>query len=187
MDNLSNEVYYKILNFLDLVDIYQLNLTNKTLNVKNKKYVVELVFVNHSLERNIFFKLEMEYLLLNINKICNILKYIINNDFVNLEFNETVFINIVSGIDITGYAVFEYYLSYLKGIDYYVFPELDMDFVRSNTLHIKNQFWEPKYTIYYEEELRLKNMIQSYIQPNKSYKNIIYFNEFQDLIHSSLI
>lgn len=188
METLPNEIFYKILDFLDLKSLKKLSLTNLKIFDKIQKYVVSITFVNHRLQQNTIFKMEFSFFLQNVTKLVNLLKYVINNDFIHLEFEEKVFINIVSGIDIEGYAVFEYYCSYLQGLNYYIFPELDLEHLKQfQRLHIKNLYWQPNYEVYYEDYLKLEDRIKKFIIPKKEYQDIIYFNDIENKINSYLV
>jgi hypothetical protein len=185
MDILPTEIFYHILDFLDFGDIINIYNSHKIIENKIRKYVVSLIFVNHKLKENTIFKLELAFLLLHLSKLINIIGYITNNDFNDVEYHSNIFININSDIDINGYAVFEYYYSYLKGIDYYIFPELDLDYLQKfKKIKSSNK---PTYQIYYEEEIELRILISNFIKPRKDYQTINYFNTYENLINSNLI
>ena len=86
METLPNEIFYKILDFLDLRSLKKLSLTNLKMFDKIQKYVLSITFVNHRLQQNTIFKMEFSFFLQNVTRLVNLLKYVINNDFINLEF-----------------------------------------------------------------------------------------------------
>ncbi len=82
MDSLPNEIYYQILKYLDYQDLLSLSKTCSKLQETTGSFIFRLTFVNHRLKQNNIFYFPFQKLLEYKNRIINILKYIIQNDFV---------------------------------------------------------------------------------------------------------
>ena len=115
------------------------------------------------------------------------LEYICQNDFIFYDFHEKL--NYISGIDINGFSVFEYYISQLKGNYFYILPEIEINFNKNNIkqFYLKQGDSQIKYDIYYEDEINLINVIKRYICPKENYKNVLYNNPGINEISSYLI
>lgn len=183
LENLPIELFYKILDFLDIIDIKNILLLSNKIFKRIMGYNINLIFVNNKEKINYFFIYTIEYLIKNKKRIINKLEIICNNDFIELDFNEKVYINYINRLDIIGIFVYNYYISYIKGINFYVLPK----FKDVENLILDDHLYYPEYQIYFENDIKLKEKIKKYIIPNKNYKNI-KFNYFtKDLINSNLI
>lgn len=183
LEKLPNELFYKILDFLEIRDIKNLFFLSSYLFKRIMSYNINLVFVNNKQKINYFFVYSIEYLLKNKKRIINKLEIICNNDFIELEFQEKVYFNYINNLDIIGILVFNYYISYIQGIDFYVLPK----FNDINNFILKDHMYYPDYKIYFENEIKLKEKLKKYISPNKNYKTI-KFNYFKnELLNSNLI
>lgn len=188
LEILTPEIFYCILDFLDPIDINNLYLTSSKIQELLKKYVVKLVFVNHSEKVNTFFKFEYEYYIKNKNKIANIINQILVNDFFYTCRTPNLFLNMMTRIDIDGYAVFEFYVSLLKNKNYYIFPMIDTDYyISTGKLLLQKYPLQPQYEIYYADDINIYNIIKEYVTPKKEYVNKIYYNTYLNLINSNLI
>lgn len=187
--NLPNEIFYKILNNLNISELFNLSDVNNIINDKMKYYKIKLYFINNSSKQNNILQYDFHNIKNNKRDIIKRLEYICQNDFIFYDFHEKVFVNYISGIDINGYSIFEYYISQLKRNNYYILPECEIKFNKNNIkqLYLNQLDTQIKYNIYYEDEINLVNIIQRYIFPNEKYKNIIYNNPQINKINSYLI
>ena len=187
--NLPNEIFYKILNNLNISELFNLSDVNNIINDKMKYYKIKLYFINNSSKQNNILQYDFHNIKNNKRDIIKRLEYICQNDFIFYDFHEKVFVNYISGIDINGYSIFEYYISQLKRNNYYILPECEIKFNKNNIkqLYLNQLDTQIKYNIYYEDEINLINIIQRYIFPNVTYKNIIYNNPQINKINSYLI
>lgn len=183
LEKLPIELFYKILDFLNIKEIRNLLFLSSTIFKKIMGYNISLIFVNNNQKINYFFNYTFEYLINNKKRIVNKLETICNNDFIELEFEHKVYINYINKLDIIGILVYNYYISYIQGINFYILPK----FKDIENLILDDHMYYPEYIIYFEEDIKLKEKIKKYIMPNKNYKNI-KFNYFRkDLFDSNLI
>ena len=187
--NLPNEIFYKILNNLNIYELFNLSNVNKSINEKMKYYKIKLYFINNSSKVNNILQYDFINIKNNKKDVIERLEYICQNDFIFYDFYEKVFLNYISGIDINGFSVFEYYISQLKGKNYYILPECKIKFNKNNKKQLYLNHWNTqiRYDIYYEDEINLINVIERYICPKENYKNVLYNNPGINEINSYLI
>lgn len=189
IQNIPNEIFFKILDNLKINNLINLYNVSNIIKHKMKYYKIKLYFINNLLKKNNILIFNF-YNFINIRDIIiTRLEYICQNDFIFHDFHEKVFINYISGIDINGFSVFEYYIAQLKGNDFYILPECRIIKNKRgmNQIYLNNFDSQVKYNIYYEDEIKLTNIIKKYIIPNKNYKNILHNNPKINIISSYLI
>ena len=183
IEKLPIEIFYKVMGFLDIKDLKNLIFLSKTFYERVLKCKISLIFVNNKQKINYFFNYNFEYLLKNKTRILNKLESICNNDFIEVEFDTKVYINYLNQLDIIGILVYNYYIYYIQGKDFYVLPKFkDLD-----KLILEDHMYYPEYVTYTEKDIQLKKKLQRYITPNKKYKNIKFNYYKKDLFHSNLI
>ena len=187
--NLPNEIFFKILDNLNICELFKLSNVNRLLNDKMKYYKIKLYFINNSSKVNNILQYDFFNIKNTKKEVIERLEYICQNDFIFYDFHEKVFLNYISGIDINGFSVFEYYISQLKGNYFYILPEIEIKFNKNNIKQFYLKQWDSqiKYDIYYEDEINLINVIKRYICPKENYKNVLYNNPGINEISSYLI
>ena len=181
--DLPNEVFYRILFFLDIRNIKKLFSISSKLFEKILGYNFQIIFVNNKEKINYYFIFNFDYFLRHMYKIVDNLESICNNDFIIKEDYENVCFNVVNYIDIRGLLVFRYYISYLQGHNFYLLPK----FKNFNNLILEDFDYYPITETYFDYEINIKSKIEKYIIPNKNYKNIIYRNYNKKYFNSNLI
>ena len=189
IQNIPNEIFFKILDNLNIKTLIDLYNVSSVIKNKMKYYKIKLYFINNLLRENNILIYDFYKFISKRDIIITRLEYICQNDFIFHDFHEKVFVNYISGIDINGFSVFEYYIAQLKGNDYYILPECRIAKNKNGIKQIYLNHFDSlvKYDIYYEDEIELRNIIKKYIIPKKIFKNIIYNNPKITTISSYLI
>ena len=189
IQNIPNEIFFKILDNLNIKTMIELYNVSSSIKNKMKYYKIKLYFINNLLRENNILIYDFYNFVSIRDIIITRLEYICQNDFIFHDFHEKVLVNYISGIDINGFSVFEYYIAQLKGNDYYILPECRIAKNKNGIKQIYLNHFDSlvKYDIYYEDEIELTNIIKKYIIPKKIFKNIIYNNPKITTISSYLI
>ena len=189
IQNIPNEIFFKILDNLKINTLINLYDVSPIIRNKMKYYKIKLFFTNNILKENNILIYDFYNFISKRDIIITRLEYICQNDFIFHDFHEKVFINYISGIDINGFSVFEYYIAQLKGNDFYILP--DCRIIKNKNgekkIYLNHFDYKVKYDIFYEDKINLTNIIKKYIYPNKNYKNILYNNPKINIISSYLI
>ncbi len=188
MEVLPSEIYYRILDFLSPKSIQQLDQVSRTLLQKNQEYQIKMVFVNYRLQKNTIFIFSWKYIASELEMLARIFNSIAMNDFNYPDFQPLFYVNIVTGMNIDAYAVLEYYQKYLKSLEYYIFPYLDLNKTNhTQIITLDSTRRNTEYCVYWENQIKLYQFIKKYITPQKNFKNEIYFNQYENLIDSHLL
>ena len=91
LEKLPIEIFYKVLDYLNIKDIKNLFFLSSKLFKRIMGYNINLIFVNNKQKINYFFVYTIEYLLNNKKRIINKLKICIY-DFIELESRKFILI-----------------------------------------------------------------------------------------------
>ena len=189
LEELPDELLYKILDNLKIYDILKMLLISEKVRLKMKNYKIKLVFVNNILKKNFIFYYDINYFFNIRFEIIKRLQYLFQNEFIQIDYYPDVYMSYVKYIDIYGMALMSYYISDISDIsgdNYYLLPEMKIN-NDVDKLDYKDFLLTPEYRIYFERELNLKKKLNKLIIPNKDYERIIYFNRSHLEINKNLI